>query len=154
MQPVFGTPFPTLILEVGSSQSIAGLLDIRDRALGQTTQINAVILVSYDREPTRSADTFWCQLAVRDVFAAAPPPGTANTYPPPIVIYNVPKRENRYPRVEDPIDPQWIPVTFWSLPTRYLYYPEIPPTLNPPLPPCFDFDITVIKQAIQDERML
>lgn len=152
MQPVLGTPFPTLILEVGSSQSIAALLNICDRALGHTTQINAVILVSYDRNSTRTADTFWCQLAVRDLFAPAPPPGTPNTYPAPIVLYNIPKRNNRYPRVEDPIDPQWIPVKLWSLPTQYLYYPEIPPNFNPPLPPSFDFDITVIKQTIQDER--
>lgn len=48
--------------------------------------------------------------------------------------------------------PQWIPVTLWSLPTQYLYYPEIPPSLNLPLLRSFDFDITIVKQAIQDER--
>jgi len=64
--------------------------------------------------------------------------------PGPIVLFNISKQTN-----EDPIDPNWIPFTLWSLPTQYLYYPEIPPDLNPPLPRSFDFDIAVIKQMIR-----
>jgi hypothetical protein len=131
MQPMVGGPWPTIVIEVGSSQSISSLLSIRDRALSYLTQINVVILVSYNRDTTRQADTWWIHIAARDIFAPQPPPGAAIAYPNCSVLYDLPKGvNNRYPRVEIPLagDP------IWSIPAWLFYWPEPVPVYNPPLP--------------------
>ena len=56
MQPTVGGPWPTIVIEVGNSQNISSFLSIRDRALSYLTQINVVILVSYNRNNTRQTD--------------------------------------------------------------------------------------------------
>ena len=58
MQPVLGHPWPTIILEVGNSQGVPQLVDIRDRALGWKTQINVLFGIAYNRNQTR-ANNSW-----------------------------------------------------------------------------------------------
>ena len=58
MQPVLGRPWPTIILEVGNSQDVPQLVDIRDRALGWKTQINVFVGIAYNRNQTR-ANNSW-----------------------------------------------------------------------------------------------
>jgi hypothetical protein len=77
MQPVLGKPFPTLILEVGSLLLrclifVIGLLDTQHRPMPSSwfhTITTRLVLLTPG------------QLAVRDLFAPAPPPGVPNTYP-------------------------------------------------------------------------
>src|SRR5215471_6622663 len=99
MQPTVGGPWPTVVIEVGCSQRITSLLSIRDRALSYLTQINVVILVSYNRNNNRQTDTWWVHIAARDIFAPQPPPGADIVYPNCSVLYDLKGANNRYPKV-------------------------------------------------------
>src|SRR5271169_6995818 len=68
-QPILGFPFPTLILEVGNSQSGPNILQIRDRALSYLTGVNVFITVVYNRNRYRASDSWYMQVAVRDHLA-------------------------------------------------------------------------------------
>ena len=145
MQPMIEGPWPTIVIEVGNSQSILSLLSIRDRALSYLTQINVVILVSYNRNVTRQADTWWIHIAARDIFAPQPPPGAPITYPNCSVLYDLPKGANSVdiPLAGNPI---------WSIPTWLFYWPEPVPIYDPPLPRTFDISLERIRETIRRER--
>lgn len=51
-----GDLFPTLVLEVGNSQPVSELLDVRDR---WKTGINVFVLVAYNRNQTRQSDSWF-----------------------------------------------------------------------------------------------
>jgi len=61
-----GDPYPSLVMEVGNSQSIPDLINIRDRMLSWRTAINVFVLISYNRNATRATDTWFLQISVRD----------------------------------------------------------------------------------------
>ena len=71
-----GDPYPSLVLEVGNSQSIPDLISIRDRMLSWRTAINIFVLVAYNRTSSRTADSWFLQISVRDYLAPQPPPAT------------------------------------------------------------------------------
>lgn len=54
-----GDPYPSLVLEVGNSQSIPDLISIRDRMLSWRTAINILVLVAYNRNSSRTADSWF-----------------------------------------------------------------------------------------------
>jgi hypothetical protein len=146
-----GRPFPTLILEVGNSQSIADLLRIRDNALSWHTAINLFVLISYNRNSTRETDSYFIQIAHRDYSAPTPPLGTAaNTYPPCRILFETAPVNSRYPRVDHPLPAQ---SSIWHIPTTHLYWPEAIPTINPPLPQNFDLNIEEIRRTIASDRL-
>ena len=148
MQPVLGRPWPTIILEVGNSQGVVELVDIRNRMLGWKTQINVFVGIAYNRNQTRATDSWWACVAVRDINANPPAANSPNTYPPCQVLHETAKVNNRYPKVETPL----VGNTLWSVPTPLLYHPEPVPVLNPPLPASFDFDVDRIRRAIERNR--
>jgi len=148
MQPVLGYPWPTIILEVGNSQGVPQLVDIRDRALGWKTQINVFVSIAYNRNQTRTTDSWWACVAVRDTNANPPAANSPNTYPACQVLHETAKVNNRYPKVETPL----VGNTIWSVPTALLYHPEPVPVLNPLLPASFDFDVDRIRRAIERNR--
>jgi hypothetical protein len=138
------------VVEVGNSQPISDLLKIRDRLLCWKTAINVVILVSYNRNQTRQADSFFVQVARRDFFAPPPNPLSAvNDYPPCVVLYETAKQQNKYPLVETPVPQQ---SRVWRIATTILYHPEPPPVLIPALPAAFVLDIEQIRRTIERER--
>lgn len=144
-----GDPFPTLILEVGNSQSIADLLRIRDRALSWLTAINVFVLIAYNRNATRQTDSYFIQVAHRDYSAPTPPPGTMNTYPPCRVLFETIRVNGRYPRVDNPLPAQ---SQIWHIPTTHLYWPEAIPTITPAVPQNFGLNIEVIRRTITSQR--
>ena len=144
-----GTPFPTLILEVGNSQSIPDLVQIRDKALGWKTGINIFVLIAYNRNSTHATDSWFIQVSHRDFTAPQPPPTTGDTYPSCIVMFETAKIRNRYPLVNTPIPPA---DQIWTIPTSHLYFPESIPVLNPLIPAAFDINIEMIRQTITSER--
>jgi hypothetical protein len=148
MQPILGRPWPTLIVEIGCSQGIPDLIDIRDRALGWRTQINIFVGFVYNRNRYRNTDSWWACVAIRDTNANPPAPDAPHTYPPCQIIHETVKIDNCYPKVEDPL----VGNTVWSVPTALLYHPEPIPVLNPPLPVSFDFDVDRIRRAIERNR--
>ena len=141
-----GDPFPTLILEVGNSQSIPDLLQIRDKALSWKTGINVFVLIAYNRNSTRATDSWFMQVSHRDFTAPLPPPMTPDTYPPCIVMFETTKTGNRYPLVNTPIPPGR---QVWAIHTTHLYFP---PVLNPAIPAAFNINIEMIRQTIASER--
>jgi hypothetical protein len=86
-----GDPFPTLILEVGNSQVIPDLFQIRNNALSWKTGINVFVLIAYNRNLTRATGTWFMQVSHRDFTTPFPPPTTPDTYPPCIVMFETPK---------------------------------------------------------------
>jgi hypothetical protein len=144
-----GAPFPTLILEVGVSQSISDLLQIRDKALSWKTGINVFVLIAFNRNLARATDTWFMQVSHRDFTAPLPPPTTPDTYPPCIVMFETAKTGNRYPRVDTPIPPGQ---QVWAIPTIHLYFPEPLPVLNPAISAAFNINIEMIRQIIARHR--
>ena len=151
-QPILGFPFPTLILEVGNSQSGPNILQIRDRALSYLTGVNVFITVVYNRNRYRASDSWYMQVAVRDHLAPQPPPGTQNTYPPCVVLFETAIVNGRYPLVNTRINTA-NDNNIWPLPIHYLYHPQPVPILNPPLPAQFDINIEAIRSCIETERL-
>jgi hypothetical protein len=144
-----GDPYPSLVMEVGNSQSIPDLINIRDRMLSWRTAINVFVLISYNRNATRATDTWILQISVRDYYAPQPPPGTPENYPACTVLYETPKLTVRYPRVELPLAQG---AQIYDLPTSHLYEPETLPILNPVLPASFRINIEQIRVTILNER--
>ena len=144
-----GDPFPTLILEVGNSQSIPDLLQIRDKALSWKTGINVFVLIAYNRNSTRATDTWFMQVSHRDFFVPLPPPTTPDTYPPCIVMFETVKTGNRYPLGNTAIPPGQ---TVWVIPVTHLYFPEPVPVLNPTIPMAFNISLEMMHQTIISEQ--
>jgi len=151
-QPILGLPFPTLILEVGNSQSCPDILRIRDRALSYLTGVNVFVTVVYNRNQSRASDSGYMQVAVRDYLAPQPPPGTQNTYPPCVVLFETAKVNGRYPLVNTRISAAYNN-NIWPLAIHHLYHPQPVPILNPPLPAQFDINIEAIRSCIETERL-
>jgi hypothetical protein len=107
------------------------------------------VLIAYNRNSTRPTDTWFMQVSHRDFTAPLPAPTTPDTYPPCIVIFEMAKTGNRYPRVNTPIPPGQ---QVWAVPTTHLYFPEPLPVLNPAIPAAFDINIEMIRQTIASER--
>jgi hypothetical protein len=144
-----GDLFSTLVLEVGNSQPVSELLDIRDRCLGWETGINVFVLVAYNRNQTRLSDSWFLQVAIRDFWAPQPPPTFVPTYPPCRILYETPKVGTRYPLVNTPIPP---PQDIFNIPIAHLYHPEGPPNLVPAIPNFFVLGIEDIRRVIVEER--
>jgi hypothetical protein len=151
-QPILGHPFPTLILEVGNSQTCPNILQIRDRALSYLTGINVFVTVVYNRNKYRTSDSWYMEVAVRDYLAPQPPPGTQNTYPPCVLLFETAKVNGRYPLVNNRVSAA-NNNHLWPLPMHHLYHPQPVPTLNPPLPAQFDIDIESIRSCIETNRL-
>jgi hypothetical protein len=147
-QPILGKPWPTIILEIGNTQSVTKVLDIRDRALGHKTAINIFVGIVYNKNSTRSLDTWFVTVAHRDLTANEPTPNSPNKYPPPTIIGEFTKISGHYPRVNDAIVGNMV----WSVPTSYLYHPEPVPALQPPLPPTLDIDLEKFRLNILRNR--
>ena len=145
-----GDAFPTVVLEVGNSQTVPDLIKIRNRILSWKTGVNVFVLIAYNRNNTRASDSWYVQVAHRDYFAPHPNPLAANdTYPGCVVMFETAKVGNHYPRVNVPI-PAGQDV--WSIPSSHLYHPETPPMLNPPFPVSFNLNIDEIRRTIIRER--
>ena len=144
-----GDLYPSLVLEVGNTQSIPDLMRIRDHMLSWRTAINVFVLISYNRNATRATDSWYLQISVRDYLAPHPPPGTRADYPACIVVYETPKIGARYPRVNNPLAQG---TEVYHLGTSHLYHPETPPILNPPLPASFAIDVDAIRATIISHR--
>jgi hypothetical protein len=144
-----GDPYPSLVMEVGNSQSIPDLMSIRDRMLSWRTAINVFILVSYNRNATRATDSWFVQISVRDYLAPQPPPGTGANYPACVVEYETPKVGARYPRVNNNLAQG---TEVYNLDTVHLYNPETLPILNPLLPASFRIDLEAIRATIIANR--
>jgi len=142
-----GDPFPSLILEVGNSQSIPDILNIRNRMLSPQTAINVFVLIAYNRNASRQTDTWYMQIALRDRFAPPSPPGMQ--IPPFIVVYETPKIGARNPKVDTPLAQG---MRAYNLDTDCLYDPESIPNLNPPLPASFLIDAEQIRNTIVNCR--
>jgi len=142
-QQTNGDPFPSLILEVGYSQSIPNLIGIRDRMLSPQTAINVFVLIAYNRNSTRQSDTWYMQVAVRDYFAPPSPPGMH--IPAFVVVYETPKIGGRYPKVNSPLAQG---TEVYDLDAGHFYDPEPIPNLNPPLPASFRINIEQIRSTI------
>ena len=113
------------------------------RMLSPQTAINVFVLIAYNRNATRQEDTWYMQIALRDRFAPASPPGMK--IPPFIVVYETPKIGARYPKVDTPLaQGMWV----YNLDTDCLYDPESIPNLNPPLPASFVIDAEQIRNTI------
>ena len=150
LQPIFGEPWPTIVLEVGNSESITKLIEHRNKYLGHTTQVNVYVGVSYNRNGSRQTDSWWMCVAHRDINAPQPPPGTSPECPGPIIVGELQKNaSNRWPNVNVPIPPN---ASIWSVPTQFLFHPEPIPVMNPPFPPSFDIDIEAFRHAIVRHR--
>jgi hypothetical protein len=148
-QQANGHSYPSLVLEVGNSQSIADIIGICNRMLSWRTAINVFVLIAYNCNTTGATDTWFLQITVRDYFAPQPPPGTDTNYPACIVLYETPKIGAHYPRVNNPLAPG---TQVYHLDTCHLYHPEPPPILNPPLPASFRIDIEQIRTTIINWR--
>jgi hypothetical protein len=129
-QQTNGDPFPSLILEVGHSQSIANLIGIRDRILSSQTAINVFVLIAYNRNSTRQSDTWYMQIAVKDHFAPPSPPGMhiprSSWYTkPPKSELTIPK--SIHPSHKERRSTIWIPAIFPTpspSPTSMLLFPR------------------------------
>jgi hypothetical protein len=117
--------------------------------LSHQTAVNVFILIAYNRNATRPADTWFLQVAVRDYYAPHPPPGTGTDYPLCTVLYETPNIAFRYPKVETPLTEG---AQTYTLDIRHLYHPEPPPILNPPLPASFRIDVEQVRNTIIDSR--
>jgi hypothetical protein len=148
LQPVFGLAWPTIVLEASQSQPATRLVVIRDFVLGWRTQVNIYFTVSFNRNTTPATESWWAQLAIRDVHAPAPPPNADDKYPGCVVLHELPVVNGRYPRLENPLPPN----TIWSVPTTLLYHPEPVPQLVPPLPPSYDINLEEYRLLILRSR--
>jgi len=141
-----------MVLEVGNRQTGSNILDIRDRMLCWRTSVNVFVTISYDRNTVRALDSWYVQIAIRDYHAPQPPPGSANDYPQCIIVYETPKDGPRYPKLADPLPPA---ARSYTLETRHLYHPEVPPAppfVNPPIPHSFIFNVEQVRQTILRSR--
>lgn len=151
LQPIFGVPWPTIVLEVGNSEPVSELIEHRNKYLGHTTQVNVYVGISYNRSISRQTDSWWMCVAHRDIYAPQSPTATGPEYPLPIIIGELQNTVgNRYPKVNMPIPPN---ASTWSVPTHLLFYPEPIPVMNPPFPPSFNIDIETFRQGIVDNRL-
>lgn len=149
MQPLFNRPWPTVMLEVGNSQSVSDIKSIRDCALGHLTQVNVFVAVAYNRNHDRQSDSWYACVATRDINAIPPTPNSPNTYPPCIMVGELLKINNRYPKVDTPLPAN---NRVWTVATALLFYPEPVPVLVPPLPPTLDVDMERIRTTIARTR--
>jgi hypothetical protein len=144
-----GDIYPTLVLEVGNSQRLPDLLQIRDRCLGWQTGINVFVIISYNRNLSRQTDSWYMQVAHRDFTAPQPPAGFPDTHTPCIVLFETAKANNRYPRVNASIT---APNDVCEVPTDYLFLPEPRPNTTPAHPDHFIINVEEIRKTIQRER--
>jgi hypothetical protein len=121
---------------------------MRDNVLGRTTQVNIFFAVVYIKGPTPALDTWWACLAARDINAPPAPDDAPVTYPRCVVIDELPKVGNEYPRVEDELAPDLT----WRVRTALLYHPEPVPVLDPPLLLTFNIDLERYRQTILRSR--
>jgi len=150
LQPILARGWPTLILEVGNSESVRHLAGIRDRVLGHQTQVNVFVGISYNRNQARNSDSWWACIAIRNTNPPNPPPNAPATWPACTVIGEIAKTPGgRYTRLQIPL----VGNTIWRVPTTLLYHPEPIPVLQPPLPQTFDVDIERVRQLIVDTRL-
>lgn len=150
LQPVLGSPWPTVVLEVGGSESVSMLTEHRNKYLGYTTQVNVFVGVSYNRNSTRDRDSWWICLAYRDTHAPQPPAGTDVEYPRCIIAGELERNPaNRLPLLSQPIPPH---LSTWSIATYLLFHPEPVPVMNPPFPATFEIDVEEFRNGILDTR--
>src|SRR5271170_8254493 len=71
--PATGKPFPTIVVEIGVSESIASIRSQRQLYLNHLTGVNVYIGVSYNKNQTRATDTWHCCIARRDTNPGNPP---------------------------------------------------------------------------------
>ena len=151
LQPIFGVPWPTIVLEVGNSEAVSKLIERYNKCLGYTTQVNVFVGISYNRNTTRQTDSWWMCVAHRDTNAPQPPPGTPLEYPAPIIVGEFQKdASNKYPKVNVPIFPN---ASTWSVETQLLFYPEPIPMMNPLFPASFHMDVEAYRLAIVENRL-
>jgi hypothetical protein len=150
LQPILEEPWPTIVLEVGNSESVPKLIEHRNKYLGYTTQVNVYVGVSYNRNTSRETDSWWVCVAHRDINAPQPPPGTPPEYPEPIIVGELQKNaSSRWPNINIPIPPS---TSIWSVHTQFLFHPEPIPVMNPPFPMSFDINIDELRRAIVQYR--
>lgn len=76
MQPN-GDAYPSLVMEVGNSQSIPNLISIRDRMLSWLTAINVFVLISYNRNGSRATDSWFLRYPFEIIMPRNHRPGLA-----------------------------------------------------------------------------
>lgn len=137
-----------MVCEAGVSQPTQNLLDIRDNVLGWKSQVNVFLLAVYNENMYSTSDSWWMQLAFRNIQALAPAANAADNYPPCIIAAELPVINGRYPLVDTPLPPN----TIWQIPTTLVYHPQPVPVLVPPMPATVDINLEHYRQMIIQTR--
>jgi hypothetical protein len=124
-----GKPWPTVVIEVGVSESTDSIRSRRQLYLNHLTGVNIYIGVAYNRNQTRATDTWYCCIATGDTAPPNPPPANpGRDWPPFKTIYqSVYDDKKRFPKLQDAVS---APTTY-QIESRLIWYPEPRPAGQP-----------------------
>jgi hypothetical protein len=141
-----GKPWPTVVIEVGVSESTDSIRSHRQLYLNHLTGVNVYIGVSYIRNETRATDSWYCCIATRDTAPPNPPPANPDRDWPPFksVYQSVDDDKKRFPKLQDAVSPP----TTYQIESKLIWHPE---PLPAGLPLNFTIDLEALRQEIIED---
>jgi hypothetical protein len=141
-----GKPWPTVVIEVGVSESTDSIRNHRQLYLNHLTGVNIYIGVSYNRSQTRATDNWYCCIATRDTAPPnLPPANPGRDWPPFISLYeSVDDNTNRYLNLQDALHSP----TAIEIESRLIWHPE---PLPAGVPVHFTIDVEDIRQDLIED---
>jgi hypothetical protein len=148
IDPNTNLAWPTLVLEMGYSETVASLRRHRAEYLSNQTGVNVHVAIGYNRNSTPADDTWYVSVYARDMNPPNPPPGAPpNWSPPPVQIFDSqPNIGGHYNNLNvGPVN--WVA----NIPIDLLWYPQ---TLPNPLPPGVPQQITLTFENLRQTILL
>jgi hypothetical protein len=139
-----GNPWPTVVVEIGVSESTDSICSHRQLYLNHLTGVNVYIGVSYNRNETRATDSWYCCIATRDTAPPNPPPANpGRDWPPFKPVYPKPGDDDmkRFPKLQDAVSPP----TTYQIDSRLLWHPD---PLPAGLPAHFTIDLDALRRLL------
>lgn len=138
-----GNPWPTVVVEVGVSESTESIRSHRQLYLNHLTGVNIYIGVSYNRNDTRATDTWYCCIGTRDTNPPNPPPANPGRDWPPFksVYESVADDKKRFLKLWDALSPP----TTCQVESKLIWHPE---PLPAGLPANFTIDLDALRRRL------
>jgi len=122
-----GRPWATLVVEIGTSETVTEIPGHRAKYLGHKTGVNVYVAIAYNKSPDGDTanDTWWVSVAKRDITAPPAAPNDPPEYPPCILVGQTAD------------GPPYTPVSVAvplviEVESALLWYPQPPPQNAPP----------------------
>ena len=138
-----GFAWTTVVLEVGTSETVGDIPSHRAKYLGHKTGVNAYVAIAYNisEDGNSENDTWWVSVAIRDIHAPPAGPDDPAEYPPCIIVGETADGPPYTPTNKS------VPMVF-EFDSALLWYPQ-PPPAN--IPPTVKIDCEIYHRAISDE---